>query len=166
MEKLDKYFYTPLASRHKNIATLITADHGMVDVNPKNTYYINKKLPQISSFLQKSPRNELKVPSGSCRDFFLHIQPTKLHEALQLLDKELSGIAQCFLVEDLIERGFFGRYAQRQKIIDKLGNIVILPFAGQSVWWYQKGRFEQNFYGAHGGLTPEEMETPLFFLAL
>jgi hypothetical protein len=29
------------------------------------------------------------------------------------------------------------------------------------VWWYEAGRFEQGFYGSHGGLTREEMETLL-----
>ena len=37
----------------------------------------------------------------------------------------------------------------------------MLPYAGESVFWYEAGRFEQRFRGAHGGLSPEEMETVL-----
>ena len=46
------------------------------------------------------------------------------------------------------------------------GNLVILPFEGEAVWWYEAGRFEQKFFGHHGGLTPGEMETPLLIYAL
>jgi hypothetical protein len=46
----------------------------------------------------------------------------------------------------------------------RVGNLVILPYAHETVWWYQKGRFEQNFYGSHGGLSREEMETLLLAL--
>jgi hypothetical protein len=30
------------------------------------------------------------------------------------------------------------------------------------VWWYEKGKYEQKFFGHHGGLTPQEMETILY----
>jgi len=43
-----------------------------------------------------------------------------------------------------------------------VGNLVILSYRYESVWWYEKGKFEQNFYGHHGGLTPQEMETILY----
>ncbi|MEP7284147.1 MAG: hypothetical protein ABI947_00100 [Chloroflexota bacterium] len=48
----------------------------------------------------------------------------------------------------------------------RVGNLVILPYKYESVWWYEKGRFEQDFFGHHGGLTPDEMETILLALPL
>jgi hypothetical protein len=41
---------------------------------------------------------------------------------------------------------------------------VILPHDRQSVYWYQKGRYGQDFYGHHGGLVPAEMDIPLLAL--
>jgi hypothetical protein len=32
------------------------------------------------------------------------------------------------------------------------------------VWWYEEGKFKQDFYGHHGGLLREEMETLLLAL--
>jgi len=43
---------------------------------------------------------------------------------------------------------------------------VILSYRYESIWWYEKGKFEQKFYGHHGGLTPQEMEIPLLAMEL
>jgi hypothetical protein len=47
-----------------------------------------------------------------------------------------------------------------------VGNLVVLAYRHESVWWYEKGKFEQHYYGHHGGLTPQEMEIPLLGLEL
>jgi hypothetical protein len=38
--------------------------------------------------------------------------------------------------------------------------VLVLPFHGESVFWFEAGRFEQKLTGQHGGLTPHEMEIP------
>lgn len=50
------------------------------------------------------------------------------------------------------------RVAAIQQVV---GDLVILSYKGESVWWYERGRYEQGYYGHHGGLTREEMETVL-----
>jgi hypothetical protein len=50
--------------------------------------------------------------------------------------------------------------------LTRVGNVVILPYQYETVWWYEGGKFEMHFQGHHGGLTPEEMEIPLLLLAL
>ena len=62
---------------------------------------------------------------------------------------------------DLIDQHFFGSGAPSQRFLDRVGNLVVLPYEGESVFWYEQGRFEQPFYGHHGGLTRHEMETIL-----
>ena len=103
------------------------------------------------------------VPAGSCRDLFLHFTEESKGQALQILSKHLNGIAECYDVEDLIRAGFFGSSRVSQTFLDRVGNVVILPFEKQSVWWYERGKFEQNFYGSHGGLTPGEMDSIFLF---
>ena len=46
-------------------------------------------------------------------------------------------------------------------LVDRVGNLVILPYEHESVWWYEPDRFDQHHYGHHGGLTRPEMETVL-----
>jgi len=43
--------------------------------------------------------------------------------------------------------------------------LVVLPFADESVRWYEKDKFEIKSYGAHGGLTPDEIEIPLLLFS-
>ena len=43
-----------------------------------------------------------------------------------------------------------------------VANLVALPYRHESVWWYEKDKYEQKYFGHHGGLTPQEMEIPLY----
>jgi hypothetical protein len=63
----------------------------------------------------------------------------------------------------LIDEGFFGPLAMlpSRRFLERVGNLAILPFEGASVYWFERGRFEQRFFGQHGGLTRDEMEIPL-----
>ena len=67
---------------------------------------------------------------------------------------------------DLIAAGFFGPLPPAPVFLARVGNLVILPLAGEAVFWYEKDRFEQKFWGHHGGLTPEEMEIPLLMIEI
>ncbi len=144
-------------------ALLITADHGMTEVSPEKTYYLNKKVPNIEKHLLFGRRNKPLVPAGSPRDFFLHVRPECLEELTEILSHFLEGKAEVYPTEKLIADGFFGPNSPSQNFLSRVGNLVILPYKGEAVWWYEKNLFEQNFHAAHGGLTREEMETLLLF---
>ena len=92
---------------------------------------------------------------------FLHIKPEKLAEAHTFLASRLAGQAEVALVADLIKEGYFGMQPVSAAFLQRVGNLVILPYPHEGVWWYEAERFEQTFYGHHGGLTAEEMEIPL-----
>ena len=163
MRSLEEFFWQKIEKSSKKIACLLTADHGMVEVDPKTTVYINKELPSLITMIAKNARGQLLAPAGSCRDLFLHIQPGKVDEVLIMLRKHLEGKAECYKVEELIAKGFFGSKPVSDLFLARVGNLVILPYERQSVWWYEKGRFEQHFYASHGGLTRKEMESLLLF---
>jgi len=101
------------------------------------------------------------VPAGSARDMFLYIQDGMLDEAESFLAQRLEGRADVVRTETLIAEGFFGPEVST-RFRERVGNLVVLPYRYESVWWYEKGKFEQRFYGHHGGLTPQEMETVLY----
>jgi hypothetical protein len=92
---------------------------------------------------------------------FLHIQDDLLDEAQAFLAPRLEGKADVIKAASLMEEGYFGTELS-PRFQERVGNLVILPYRYESVWWYEKDRFEQRFYGHHGGLTPLEMETVLY----
>lgn len=160
MEKIFLKFFT----KSKNTLFLLTADHGQVEVNPKTTIYLNRKFPQIKKWIKKNKKGKLLAPAGSCRDMFLYIKEEYLNEAKNYLQEKLKGKAEVYFTKDLINQGLFGKKISNE-FLNRVGNLVILSYKGESVWWYQKGRFEQKFYGHHGGLTEEEIVIPLVILS-
>ncbi len=164
---IENRFWQKLSSHPNKIAVMCTADHGMTPVNPKTTVLLNRVCPQLSAMVKKNQKGMPLVPAGSCRDFFLHIEKKSLDQAQTILKKELKGIADVILTEELLSEGFFGSKPPSKRLKDRVGNLVVLPYFNESVfWWFEKHRLEQHFYAAHGGLTPDEMESIFLFMPL
>jgi hypothetical protein len=68
------------------------------------------------------------------------------------------------LTGELVAEGVFG--AAGPGLLERIGDLVVLPGPGGTVWWREPGRFEMRFRGHHGGLSPEEMLIPLAALPL
>lgn len=141
---------------------LISADHGHDTFDPEQTVYINKVIPDFERYLARNSRSETIFPSGSSKDVFLHIAPEYLEEAKEKLVQVLDGIAEVHLSKDLLTEGFFGRTVASEKFEKIIGSIVLLPYSGHSIWWYQNEKYLKTSKGQHGGLSRYEMEIPLF----
>ncbi len=160
---VERLFWRPLAGRLQRTLFMLTADHGLAPIDPKTTLYLNNsaRFPGLVPLLRTDRGGRLLVPAGSARDFFLYVADDRLDEAHALLARQLKGRAQVCRTADLIEAGLFGPPPMSTRFLERVGNLVVLPFAGESVWWYEKDKFEIKSRGSHGGLTPAEMEIPL-----
>jgi len=161
---MEQMLYQKIRGKVPNTLLLMTADHGHIEVDPRTTIYLNQQAAGISQFLQVNQRGKLMVPAGSARDMFLHIKAGCLDEAVAYLRKRLEGRADIYKTEDLLARHFFGLHEPSQQFLNRVGNVVVLPYPGETTWWYEEGIFGMHFFGHHGGLTPQEMEIP--FVAL
>ncbi|NOY99765.1 MAG: alkaline phosphatase family protein [Chloroflexi bacterium] len=159
---LQRHFLEPLAGQQKRTRFILTADHGQVEVDPQTTIYLNRDpaFAGVERFFKTDRRGNLLVPAGSCRDMFLYVEDGLLDDAQSFLQARLEGKAAVVKTQDLIEQGYFGPTIS-DTFLARVGNLVVLPYRYESVWWYEKDRFEQNYYGHHGGLTRQEMEIPL-----
>lgn len=161
---MENYFER-IFNGKKRVLFLMTADHGQVEVDPQTTIYLNRdmRFSGIERLLKTNRYGQLLVPAGSARDMFLHVKDDLLDDAQAFLAPRLEGLADVVITEYLINEGYFGPEVS-SRFRERVGNLVILPYRYESVWWYEKDKFEQRFYGHHGGLTPQEMETVLYSL--
>ena len=160
---MDRIFWPKAIDSFQNTLLIITADHGQMEVDPKTTLYLNQtpQFPQIRKLLKESQQGDVLTPGGSARDMFLYVKEPNLEEAKALVVEAVQDKADVFTIDELIEEGLFGPEPLSSAFLSHVGNLVILPRKYETVWWYETDRFEQKFYGHHGGLSPEEMEIPL-----
>lgn len=159
---MEHIFLKAMSNSKKKILFLMTADHGQSEVDPKTTIYINRDpaFAGVEKFMKTDRQGGLIVPAGSARDFFLYTRDEAVDEAQAFLASRLEGRAEVRKVADMMAEGYFGPVVSTT-FRSRVGNLVILPYRGESVWWYEKDKFEQRFLGHHGGLTIQEMEIPL-----
>lgn len=158
----------PPAQQHwQDTLFMLVADHGQVEVHPESTIYLNRlpELADLADMFKTDQAGKPLVPAGSSRDMFLYIKEAHLTETVVRLQHSLAGHADVVLTADLIAEGYFGPPPPSERFLQRVGNVVILPYAHEMVYWYEKGVFEQFFRGHHGGLTPSEMEIPLLLQA-
>jgi predicted AlkP superfamily pyrophosphatase or phosphodiesterase len=158
-----EYYFERIFKGKKRILFLMTADHGVCEVDPQTTIYLNThpNFKGFEKFIKSNRSGRLLVPAGSPRDLFLYIKDELLDEAQTFLATRLAGKADVVKTESLIADGYFGAEVS-SRFRERAGNLVILSYRYESVWWYEKDKFEMKFYGHHGGLTPQEMETILY----
>jgi len=159
---MEHYFERTFKGK-KRILFMMTADHGMCEVDPKTTVFLNTNpnFEGFQRFLKKNRKGHLLVPAGSPRDMFLYIKDDMLDEAQSFLARRLEGKADVVKTDALIADGYFGNEIS-SRFRERVGNLVILSYRYESVWWYEKDKYDQKYYGHHGGLTPQEMETILY----
>jgi predicted AlkP superfamily pyrophosphatase or phosphodiesterase len=165
-QTLEQRFYQKLRQLTGDTLLIITADHGQIEVAPDTTIYLNRKLPELTRYLRTNQAGAPLVPAGSSRDMFLYVKEELLDEAIELLQRTLAGRAEVHATSDLIRQNLFGSPKPSHAFLARIGNVTILPYEHETVWWFEQGRFAMHFQGHHGGLTPAEMEIPLLLLPL
>jgi predicted AlkP superfamily pyrophosphatase or phosphodiesterase len=159
---LDRLLHPALQAMRGDIALLLIADHGQIAIDPQTTISLNRLLPELVQATRTSASGRLLVPAGSRRDMFLYIRDERLDDIYAGLTHALKGRAEVHRTADLIAAGMFGG-APSQTFLGRVGNLVVLPYEGESVWWdfAEHGKFESTYLGSHGGLTRDEAETQL-----
>src|SRR5262249_61327938 len=96
---------------------------------------------------------------GQPRDFTLHVRPECVEQVLCLPTRELSHLALVMAMETVLAEGLFVPEPACAELHQRLGDVLILPYLGNFIWWREPGVMQNDFYGHHGGLTREETVT-------
>jgi hypothetical protein len=144
----------------KETLLLLTADHGGVNIVPEDTTYLNWYSDLIEN-LKQGPSGKRILPTGSARDVFLHVEEDKLSETKEMLLERVGAKAKIVETKDAINDGLFGCRKVGKRFVDRAGNLLILPYRNETVWFEHFKDIKYNPVGQHGGLNPEEMMVPL-----
>ncbi len=143
----------------KETLLLITADHGGLNVEPNETTYLNC-LPKAILNLQIEKNRKPILPTGGPREVFLHIKEEKLVETKEWLLQRIGDKAQIIETAEAAERGLFGLGSATSELFERTGNLMILPYGNETVWFESPEEEKINFLGQHGGLSEQEMLVP------
>lgn len=160
---IDERLLPRLAQLGGSTLLLLTADHGQVDIDPAATIRVNRAWPGILQHLRAGRDGRPLAPAGSTRDLFLHVRDGSVETVCDHLRRVLDGRAEVHPTADLIAAGLFGDVTPR--LLERVGNVVVLPYAGETTWW-DDPRFEVGWRGGHGGLSPDEAETYVAALSI
>jgi hypothetical protein len=100
------------------------------------------------------------LPIGGPRELFLHIKEEKLAETKEWLVQKIGNKAQIIETREAAEKGLFGLGIPVREIFERTGNLMILPYGNETVWFDNSECRENIFRGQHGGLHEEEMLVP------
>ncbi|MEM2843687.1 MAG: alkaline phosphatase family protein [Candidatus Bathyarchaeia archaeon] len=167
--KLEFYALSILLSKafkntRKNVAEetliILASDHGQLTVNPKETIYLNKF--KLEECFRRSVKGRVIQPSGSPRDLYIHLKPSKIKEVKNFLSIKLKEEAEVIEVNEAVKKGLFGSLNKKpkRKFYDRAGDLLILPLNNNTVWYKHFKGEKLRYAGLHGGLSEEEMVIP------
>ena len=143
----------------------VTSDHGGVNIVPENTTYLNG-FSELLENLQCGTGGKRILPTGSSRDVFLHVKEEKLTETQELLTQRIGAKAKIVETKEEIKNGLFGLGKAGNEFLDRAGNLLILPYRNETVWFDHYKDINYNPIGQHGGLNEDEMLVPLAITTL
>ncbi|MDP3998645.1 MAG: alkaline phosphatase family protein [bacterium] len=143
----------------RDLIILLTADHGQINVDPSATTYLND-YKEVVENLAFSQNNKQILPWGSPREVFLKIKEEKVEEVFLFLQKEFKSKALVIKSREAFKQGLFGVGSPHIKFFDRIGDLLIIPFGNQTIWYEYLPGERLEFKGCHGGLSKEEMLIP------
>lgn len=140
-----------LANCVDNTLIIITADHGHMDTKGVTiTDY-----PKIMDCL-------VRMPSIEPRALNLFVKPDKEEEFKKEFGKEFGDKFELWTKEKVIESQIFGPGAEHECFRGMLGDYLAIAVDNLSI--FNTKEEEQQFKGAHAGLTEDEMIIPLIII--
>jgi hypothetical protein len=145
---------------------VLSADHGQITDAPEKIIPINHIIPNITEYLKRDAIGNPIRFSGGRHHLFLHPRDSAREHLLAELRGKLAGAAEVAPLAELSKMGLLGPNPIPESYAERLGSIGILPHARHAVYWEEPPAFTNDEPSTHGGVTWQEMETPLLLLPL
>jgi len=155
-------FYSEFLSKLKNeikrdLLLMITGDHGHSAIQNGGVYDVlsDKYMMEMLTL----------PPTGDSRASFLHVKNGKIDDVIDYLSSKFNSSFYLMQTKELINKELLGSKELKPGLIDKLGDLLILPYAGKAVFYPFKNERSFTQKGGHAGLTDDELFVPLFAIS-
>lgn len=151
---MQRFFLERLSPAARSDTLLIlTADHGQIATRQEPRYDLRNH-PGLLRRLHIQPTGENRLA-------YLYVRPGQLEAVKEYLECAWPG--QFLVLESAYaqECGLFGPEEPNPRLLDRLGDLVVVARGDAYLWWADK---DNRLLGRHGGLHPDEMLVP--FLAV
>lgn len=145
-----------LSLKKHNASLIVTSDHGMVDSAEKHTLRLSDH-PLLKETL-------LLPLTGDPRVAYCYIKSHMETEFEQYVAKNLGDCCRIYKSRDIIEKGFFGLYEPNRKLYQRAGDYTLVMTKNYMIREALSGEKNKELIGVHGGLTDDEMYTPLIII--
>jgi hypothetical protein len=144
---------------------ILSADHGQISDRADGKIAINHVMPSLEGLLKRDRDGAPIYFSGGKRHLCLHPRTECEGFVVDELRGALAGAADVLTQQEMFQAGLLGPDKPPASYIERLGSVAVLPKPGYSVYW-DKPAFGCGDLSSHGGVSPQEMETPLILMQL
>jgi len=131
-------------------ALVVTADHGMVDVDPEDRVDVDAE-PDLM--------DGVTLLGGEARFRHVYCRAGAIDDVVARWRARLGDQALVLTREEAVAAGWFGEV--RHEVEPRLGDVVVACLGQVAVMSSERFPFESLLVGLHGSLTAEEMYVPL-----
>jgi hypothetical protein len=131
---------------------VVTADHGLIDVPQESRQWIMRDDPLMR--LLSVP------PSCEPRCVAFHVREGELERFAEEFRERFGAEFALLSLDEADELRLFGPDGIAPETRRRLGDYIAVPY-GEATMVYEPDHDLRKMVGFHGGLTPDEMRTPL-----
>jgi hypothetical protein len=136
---------------------IVTADHGLVDVSPARGIDLGA-VPGFYDCLAM-------IPSGDARQVQCFVRPARVRAFRRLVARRLADACVCVTGSALLAAGALGPGRPHPALASRLGDFVLLARNGWAFTSSLPGERADFHVGNHGGMSPAEVQVPLYCVA-
>jgi hypothetical protein len=151
---IDRFAEELLDALPGGTALVVTADHGMIDVDAVNRLDVDD-LPTL--------REGVALVGGEARFRHVYAEPGAADDVLAAWRAVLGDRASVLSREGAVDAGWFG--AVEGRVLDRIGDVVASVGGDCAVEMRSVFPVEATLIGLHGALTADEMFVPLLISA-
>ncbi len=149
-----RLFYREFLNRVRDVTIIITADHGFVDVDPKEDVISCPEHEVLREGL-------LCPPVGDARAAYLYLRRGHEREVEDYLREWFPDDFLIMKSEEALKKGLWGLERPTAEARARVGDLLALARGSRFLLWPKE---EFKLRGMHGGLTEDEMLVPLLAL--